>query len=68
VEFEDFISLADEYSGLGWSVQEQMKDVASGSEELDEQNPNAVRLFQKFARDLVNAGVWVPDEVFGEAD
>lgn len=53
MELQDFVSLCQDFSNLGWAVQEQLTDVLDG-EELEEQNPNALGMIRDFLKDAVS--------------
>jgi hypothetical protein len=61
----DFLRLAKQYTDLGWSVQEQLQDVATG-ESLDEQNPNALEMCADILRDLADFDMTDADDLAGE--
>jgi peptidoglycan hydrolase-like protein with peptidoglycan-binding domain len=46
-EAADLVRRARDYRGLGWAVQEQLVSILDG-EPLEDQNPNALELIQKF--------------------
>jgi hypothetical protein len=59
VNLTEFLELADEWSGLGWAVQEQLKacEEDNSEETFEEQNPNALEMICDFLRKADRAGV-----------
>ncbi len=52
----DVMFFCDMYARLGWSVQDQLQDIVGG-EDLEEQNPNAMKEMLPFLRLLEKNGV-----------
>lgn len=66
MKLEVFLSLADEYVRMGGSVQEQLKAVVLDGEDMEDQNPNALRYVETFLRDAArdeidDAAEWAAD-------
>lgn len=56
MDLVDFIDLAKEFTNLGWSVANQLENVASGNDRSD-QNPEALRIIRRYLRNLQGYGV-----------
>jgi hypothetical protein len=50
MDLHTFLRLAKRYSDMGWSIQEQLVDVAGG-QSMFEQNTNALSIIAKFLHD-----------------
>lgn len=53
---DDLMALCQDFHDLGWAVAGQLVDVADGGDMAD-QNPNALRMCQKFLREAAGLGV-----------
>lgn len=52
MDLREFLSLARAFSNLGWSVQAQFEAVVEDGEEVQDQNPSAMRAVLKVLRQL----------------
>ena len=56
MQLDDLMELCRQFSNLGWAVQSQLRDVVAG-DDLDEQNPNALKMCASFLREAAALGV-----------
>jgi hypothetical protein len=53
MDLATFLRFAKRYNDLGWSVQEQLQDVAQG-DSMSDQNSNALYMIARFLRNIAD--------------